>query len=348
MARKLNVVASVCLLLLFAPALLAQSDVKGNAVADAGQSESVSKESSTEPLKSISLEFLNLGDAPKSIEQLRAMEEHVAELVQRVEPAVVNVRVGDAQGSGVVVDRYGTVLTAAHVIGGPNLPAQITFPDGKTVDAQTLGVNRRADTGMLKITEEGRYPYLDTGESELLNRGQWVMAIGHPGGIDKDRGLVVRVGRLLGTSQNVLRTDCTLVGGDSGGPLIDMDGYVIGIHSRIGGSLSDNIHVPIDAFQTDWDQLVDAARVGEKPRANLGLNLVDDTNEIESVADDGPAAKAGLKKGDKIIKFDDTEIENKRDVSRAYGELQPGDKIKIVVQRGDDELTLDLTVGERW
>ncbi len=342
MARKLNVVASICLLLLFAPVLLAQQDV------DSVQNETVSKDVASEPTKTISLEFLNLGEAPQSIEQLRAMEEHIAEVIERAKPAVVNVRVGDAQGSGVVVDRYGTVLTAAHVIGGPNEPAVITFPDGKSVKAETRGVNRRTDSGMLKITEAGRYPYLETGESGLLNRGQWVMAIGHPGGIDADRGLVVRVGRLLRESEYVLRTDCTLVGGDSGGPLIDMDGYVIGIHSRIGGSLSDNIHVPIDAFQTDWDQLVDGKRVGEKSRPNLGLNLVDDTNEIESVAEDGPAAKAGLKKGDKIVQIDDSQIEDKSDVASSFLKLKPGDKIKIVVQREKDELTIDLTVGERW
>ena len=201
---------------------------------------------------------------------------------------------------------------------------------------------------MLKIEEKGRWPYLDIGESESLHDGQWLVAIGHPEGIDLKRGLVLRVGRMLYASPEVLNTDCTLVGGDSGGPLIDMDGYVVGIHSRIGGRLTDNIHVPIDAFSRDWDQLAKGIRVGEKPRPQIGISVLDDTNEIEGIVEDGPADKAGLKKGDRIIKIGDAEIENRDNIETQWLGIKPGDKITIVVERDDKEMTFELTVGERW
>ena len=126
-------------------------------------------------------ELLFNGEAPKTIEELRAMEAHFAELAEKVKPAVVNIRMAGSQGSGVVISSDGYVLTAAHVIGNPNGTALLTFPDGKEVTAKTLGIHRSVDSGMLKIQpsddkdeddEEGNqeeeiteYPYLDLGLS---------------------------------------------------------------------------------------------------------------------------------------------------------------------------------------
>jgi len=345
MTRMLQFTTVLFLLLfLFAP-VIAQDDMPEVAGGEQG-SEQVNSDA-VESTESASLEFLNGGTLPTSISQLRAMEEHIAALVERIMPATVNIQVGPAQGSGVVISRDGYILTAAHVIGGPNRPATITFPDGKKVAATTLGINRSVDSGMLKIEAKGRWPYLDIGESELVKDGQWVIAIGHPGGIDLKRGLVLRVGRKTFGTETILNTDCPLVGGDSGGPLIDMDGNVIGIHSRIGGQLTDNLHVPIDAYSREWDQLADGKRIGEKPRPYLGFDILDESNEIEDVTEDSPADNAGLKKGDRIIKIRDREIENRRDIFLEVRRVKPGDKIKIVVQRDDEELTLDLAVGKQ-
>ena len=288
--------------------------------------------------ESSSLSFLFDGTAPTSLDQLRAMEQHLADLVKKVEPATVNIQVGQAQGSGVVVTRDGYILTAAHVIGGPDRVATIRFPDGKKVEALTLGVDSRVDSGMLKITDKGKWPYLDLGESTPLKQGQWVAAIGHPGGIDMDRGLVLRVGRMIWSSDTQLRTDCTLVGGDSGGPLVDMDGNLIGIHSRIGQRLTDNVHVPIDKYSEEWDLLA----VGEPW---VGFNLKGDSNEIRSITRNGPAFKSELKIGDWILKIDNQEINSKSDIGDAIRKLNPRDKVDFLIKRGDEELTIEVTIG---
>lgn len=290
------------------------------------------------------LAFISEGGIPTTIEQLRMMEELVAEVSAAAKPATVNIEMASAQGSGVVVTNDGYILTAAHVIGNnANRLAKITFPDGKKVDAVTLGVNNSFDSGMLKIIDDGPWPYLDIGESDPLNRGQWVLALGHPGGLKKDRGIVVRIGRLLTQFPGTLRTDCTLVGGDSGGPLIDMDGYVIGIHSRIGGELTDNMHVAIDVFSDEWDELESA---GTRPR--LGLSLKDETNEISAIRKGEAAEKAGLKKGDVIFEAASQPITNRDDLRKVMKDFRADDMITIVVVRDKEEKEFELKLGYRF
>ncbi|MEE2825386.1 MAG: trypsin-like peptidase domain-containing protein [Planctomycetota bacterium] len=298
------------------------------------QEETASSQTSTPTAKEISMEFLNEGSAPTSIEQLKLMEEHVRKIADMVKPATVNIAVGESQGTGVVISRDGYILTAAHVISRPGLNARITFPDGQVAFATTLGTHPGIDSGMLKLNKPGKWPYLDVGESEPLKRGQWVIAVGHPGGLDRDRGLVVRVGRLIYKTRNVLRTDCTLVGGDSGGPLVDMDGYVIGIHSRIGSNLTDNLHVPIDIFSEEWDLLADdfGVIVGSTT-AFLGLSLDSDSNRVNRVTPNQPAAKAGIEVGDRIISIDDQDIKEPADLRKALRNKKPRDKITVKVIR---------------
>ena len=291
-----------------------------------------------------SLAFLNSGGIPESVEQLRMMERQLADVAERAMPATVNLEVGQAQGSGVVVSRDGYILTAAHVIGRPNRTANVTFPDGTKVKAISLGVNRSFDTGMLKILTPGKWPYLDIGQSETLKKGQWVLAIGHPGGLTKDRGLVVRIGRVLSNMAATIRTDCALVGGDSGGPLIDMDGNVVGIHSRIGSDLSQNMHAQIDAFTDEWDQLAAGVVVGST-RPMIGINMVGDTNEVESVFENEGADRAGIKKGDIIIRVNDLAVNDRSDLGKAMNEVKPGDKVKIIVKRGDEEKEFEVELG---
>lgn len=193
---------------------------------------------------------------PQNAEELREFEKHVQKVIEKVMPAVVGVRVGPGQGSGVIVREDGTILTAGHVSGNPNQNAVVILPNGKTLKGKTLGRNNQIDSGMMKIVDEGKYPFLEMGKSSELKVGQWVIAIGHPGGFRPNRTPVVRVGRILFVSPFLIRTDCTLVGGDSGGPLFDMQGRVIGIHSRIGGqAITENIHVPVDTYHQTWDKL---------------------------------------------------------------------------------------------
>ena len=294
------------------------------------------------------LEFLFNGESPTSIEQLKAMEERFATLTDKLFPATVNIQLGSSQGSGVVVTSDGYILTAAHVIGGPDQVATIRFPDGTKYSADTLGVSPGPiDSGMLKIRnpDNKMFPYIDLGISDETKEGQWVMAVGHPGGINADRGLVARVGRIVSKSNRVLVTDCTLVGGDSGGPLIDMNGSLIGIHSRIGSSLANNLHVPVDQYSDNWDKLADGLILSGRP--SLGFDVVDQTNEIESVREGRAAAEAGLQPGDLIIKIDGAPITNRDDIGAAIKTLLPNQKIDIVVLRDEEEKTFRVKVGQR-
>lgn len=308
----------------------------------------------------VDTDFLFSGEVPKTIEELREMETRFAEISEKVKAATVNIQMSQSQGSGVVVSSDGYILTAAHVIGDPNQTAKITFlndldENGKAkivfARAKTLGIDRKIDSGMLKIQEkegeENDFPYLDIAISADLNEGQWVMAVGHPGGLDEARGMVTRIGRILESGKRVIRTDCTLVGGDSGGPLIDMNGDLIGIHSRIGSDLVDNLHVPADVYSENWDSLAKALILDGTP--SLGINVVDDTNVIKEVTEGRAADKAGLKVGDIILKIDAVEITDKASLGNAIKELdlKPNAKVEIVILREAKEKELELKVGEK-
>jgi hypothetical protein len=117
----------------------------------------------------------------------------------------------------------------------------------------------------MKIDEPGPYPFVEMGRSSTLALGQWVIAVGHPGGFRPNRSPVVRLGRVLMSNPFLIRTDCAQDGGDSGGPLFDLDGVVVGIHSRIGpGAITENVHVPIDTYKQTWDRLASAESWGER------------------------------------------------------------------------------------
>lgn len=323
--------------------LVAQEDAVNDLVQDENQVTSAVEAAE------VNLAFMFDGSNPTSIDQLKLLESQAREVAERVKRATVNIRMGQAQGTGIIVSPDGYILTAAHVIGEPELTATVIMADNKSLKAQTLGINRRFDSGMLKIDGYDDLPYIEIGESNNLNLGQWVVAIGHPGGLDRDRGMVLRMGRLQTKSSNTLRTDCVLVGGDSGGPLVDLNGYLVGIHSRIGGNLWENLHVPIDVFSDEWDKLAAAEVVNETPRPYLGFDLVEQTTEVANVSEGKPAAAAGLKRGDVIQKIGDKKVNNREDIKKAVDSLKVGDEIVIVVDRGGKKnVELKLRVGRAW
>jgi serine protease Do len=193
---------------------------------------------------------------PKDVGELRAIENQVKKLVGQVLAANVAVRVGQSQGSGVVVSEDGYVLTAGHVMGRPGQSAVFIFADGKTVRGTTLGIRRRFDAGLAKITDPGPWPFVEMGRSADQPLGAWCVAVGHPLGYQQGRPPVVRVGRVTESQKSVIQTDCPLVAGDSGGPLFDLEGKVIGINSRIATLTTMNFHVPVDVYRESWDRLV--------------------------------------------------------------------------------------------
>jgi len=182
--------------------------------------------------------------------------------------------------------------------------------------------------------------YLDVGVSNELKEGQWVMAVGHPGGLDKKRGMVVRVGRIINQNASSLRTDCTLVGGDSGGPLVDMEGNVVAIHSRIGGRIQDNIHVPVDVFSDTWDKLTSGLKIGEQGR--LGLSISSNSNVVSELQEGGPADRAGIQVSDIVAKIGTRKVSNKKGLARALRGKCPGEKLPIQIKRGSQLIDLEV------
>jgi serine protease Do len=284
-------------------------------------------------------------EAPTSLADLKAIEERVKRLVSRVSPAVVAVEVGFSSGSGVIITEDGLVLTAGHVCGAPNRDVRFTFPDGTTARGKTLGLDQDSDTGLMKITSPGYWPHVGTGELDETETGTWVLALGHPGGYDRQRSLVVRLGRIIRLAPGVVQTDCTISPGDSGGPLFDMYGRVIGIHSAISASVAENFHVPITDFYSSWNQLVEVeaqqARLG---KAYFGATVADERTgcRLSAVDHTGPASQAGLKAGDLILKVDGREIRVAASFRRWVSEARPGETLSLEIKRDGKLLSMNV------
>jgi serine protease Do len=254
------------------------------------------------PKKPASAPALKL--TPENVDDLRALEKRVREVVAKVQPATVGLSIGFAQGSGVII-KGGYVLTAGHVSGKPGRAAVISLPDGRKLKGKTLGHNAGIDSGLIKIEDAGQFPTAEMGKSADLKKGQWVVSIGHPGGYRPNRAPVVRLGRVLAAAAGVINTDCALVGGDSGGPLFDLDGKVIGIHSRIGAfTMRENYHVPVDTYTATWERLAKGDSWGTTSAEQLvqspGGNVVFEKKEQLTVGD--PKDKS-LKSYHKVYKF---------------------------------------------
>jgi len=202
---------------------------------------------------------------PSTVPALKRVEAKSQAVVAKVLGATVGIinqslagngHIGE--GSGVVVSEDGLVLTAGHVLGQPGAELTIIFPDGRRATAKALGANFTRDSGVAKITEPGKWPHVEMGHSDDIKPGSWCMALGHPGGVQQGRTPPIRLGRILvsGKTSKFLVSDATVISGDSGGPLFDLEGRVIGIHSNIGTSVNQNQHVPIDVYREQWNDLL--------------------------------------------------------------------------------------------
>jgi serine protease Do len=291
-------------------------------------------------------------DTPASLADLKAMEQHLEALLKRVSPAAVAVRVGASTGSGVVISADGMVLTVAHVTEDPDRDVRVVFPDGRTVRGKSLGANHERDSGLIKITEAGPWPHLEMGQLDQVHPGDWVVALGHPGGYDSHRSLVVRFGRLIRQGRSMLQTDCTLTAGDSGGPLLDMTGRVIGIHSRISSSANENYHVPISTYTDTWERLAKSEKWGRDPSerpAYVGARGADDPEgcRLQRVDEGSPAAKAGLKPGDLVLSVDGRKVTDYPTYRRLLREAQIGQQIRFLIKRDEEELSLTVKAETR-
>jgi S1-C subfamily serine protease len=294
---------------------------------------------------------LSRGGIPQSTRELIALEKQQTKVIDRIGAVTVNIQQGAAQGSGVLITTDGYILTAAHVAGKPGRDAYVTLEDGRRLKATTLGMNRYMDAGLVKIdnTSGESFPHASLGRSKPLRVGQWVIATGHPGGWVSNRPAVMRVGRIIDLMPSTLVTDCALIGGDSGGPLFDLEGKLIGIHSRIGTDVIDNMHVPIDVFDDSWDRMAKSEAWGTLPgyKPWIGVNgsARNDVAEIASVPEGSPSDRAGIQAGDIIQRFDGRLVSNFDELIAAVNSTLPGDRVTVEIQRDGKLLRTSLIVS---
>jgi len=295
----------------------------------------------------------DLGGVPDSLPQLMELEQQQQKIASRVGACTVNVAIGAAQGCGVIVTGSGYILTAAHVGMRPGKTATITFSNGRTAKATTLGMNRSVDAGLMKINDGQNgnqpWPFATLGRSENLVAGMWCIASGHPGGFELQRGPVTRVGRILKVRDDSIVTDCALIGGDSGGPLFDLSGRLIAVHSRIGNDVADNLHIPIEHYDLSWDRLSASEAWGFLPGFRPVLGVRGDPQagnaRIELVKIGSPAESAGLKTGDVIEQFGDVMIGDFNSLTVAVADTMPGERVWCWITRNGERIRLSVEIG---
>lgn len=297
-----------------------------------------------------------------TVQHMKEMETKVKALVAKNMPAVVSL-IGEktsGAGSGVVVSADGLILTAAHVTRG-NEEMIVVFPNGKQVKCKVLGADYGRDVGLAKIKEPGTYPFAQLGDSDKLQATTMVVGLGHPGGYDIRRTPPVRIGRIsLKDMGGFLVSDCTLISGDSGGPMFDLDGKVVGIHSSISESLSFNRDAPVNAAKEGWDKMLEGKRWGKLPgerpdprartsagRAVMGAVFApaeDDAPILKEVQPRSPIEAAGLKPGDVIVRVGGEDTASSEAVAAKVGKSRPGDKLEVVYRRDGEEKKAQVTL----
>ncbi|MBT5019201.1 S1C family serine protease [Planctomicrobium sp.] len=298
---------------------------------------------------------------PKSVNELREMQEHLTELIPKLMDCTVNLQIsvpqggGEvvvAQGSGVIVSPQGHILTAAHVSGRPGRKVKIITSDGKSYRGRSLGRNVVLDASLVLIESDRKdWPYCKMAD-ELPEPGDWSIVVAHPGGFQKERGLVIRLGRVIISNSRMIQTDNELVGGDSGGPLFGPDGTVIGVNTRIGESTDLNFHVPIDAYTRDWDRLIKGEDFRTHSGAYLGVTGVVKEDslgmEVTEVYPGDPADRAGLLKGDILLTFQSRKVVSMQQLKFLVGEEMPGKSVKLGILRDGNTIEITLRLGMRW
>jgi serine protease Do len=295
--------------------------------------------------------------APTTITDLRTIEARVKVIVAQVSPAVVSVSLrsggsGVISGSAVVISADGLVLTAAHVGGAPGRDVTFTFPDGRTAKGKTLGTNHDLDAGLMRITDAGPWPFAPVGDLAAARLGDWVVALGHPGGFDAQRPVVARLGRIIMKTARTMQTDCIILSGDSGGPLFDSSGRVIGIHSSISTQAEDNFHVPITTFLETWTRLAGSENWGTPAIASGGRgrggrdagatgSVVPEGIKIDTVAPTGRAQRVQLQPGDIVLKFNGRAVTTPADFLAQLAATE--EKLTVTIKRGGQQLDLNYT-----
>jgi serine protease Do len=267
-------------------------------------------------------------------------------------------------GSGFIVDASGLVVTNHHVIDNADT-ITVTLQDGTNFKAEIVGQDAKTDLALLRIKSDKPLPAVKFGDSDKTRVGDWVVAIGNPFGL----GGSVTAGILSARARDInsgpyddfLQTDASINRGNSGGPMFNMDGDVIGINTAIyspsGGSIGIGFAIPSDLAKPVLDQLRD---YGHPRRGWLGVNIQNVNDEIAeslgldkpkgaliaSVHDGGPAQVAGIQPGDVVLMFDGKPINDMKELPRDVAETPIDKTVKVMVWRKRNEVDLDVKVGE--
>ncbi len=273
-------------------------------------------------------------------------------------------RRGTSLGSGFIVDKAGYIVTNNHVIEGAD-QITVVLHDDRKFDAELIGRDPKTDLALLKVKSKKDLPFVEFGDSDKARVGDWVVAIGNPLGLGGTvtAGIVSARGRDIrsGPYDDYIQTDAPINRGNSGGPLFDLEGKVIGVNTAIlspsGGSIGIGFSIPSQLAVGVIDQL---RNYGSTRRGWLGVQIQAVTDEIAEslglskaegalvagVIKDSPAQAAGFKTGDVIMSFDGRSVTESRRLPRMVAETDVGKKVRVLVWRGGKKVTLGVKLGE--
>jgi len=287
-------------------------------------------------------------ESDDDLRELKRIQLKVQRVVQRSLPVTVAITDGIGFGSGVIVSEDGLVLTAGHVLMSGGNQFEVLFSDGRRLPAKRLGSNLDVDAGMVQITKGGPFPYVELGDVRELSRGDWCVCLGHSGGYEIGRQPPVRTGRILDFEPDTIVTDAVLIGGDSGGPIFDIDGKLIGINSNIGTSIAENRHVAINTYLKFWKRMYRGDSWGrlpelvvrEKPRAALGVRVDLDHDEalVKAVHPGSAAEAAGLEVGDVVVEFGGAAVRDAQHLIDLVKQRKPRETVEVIIRRDGQAL----------
>lgn len=271
------------------------------------------------------------------------LQSRIFRTVEQVSPAVVSVTGRGSAFSGVIVSEEGHVLSAGHTV-RPGSQYRVTLPDGRRFTARGMGASDALDCGLVRIENPDNLPTVVMGNSANLKTNQPCLSLSFPGGTQGRREPVARFGRIVlaKTRRGMIQSTALMEPGDSGGALFDLNGNLIGVHSRIGRSEKQNFDVPVNTFKDHWTQLNQAESFSSGPplpRLGFEGEERDDKDGILviSLVDGGVASAAGLQVNDVIVKIDDRETRSIRAFRNALVAARDAgnQRLKINVLRDD-------------
>ncbi len=272
-------------------------------------------------------------------------------------------RRSEALGSGFVISEDGYIVTNNHVIEGAD-EVEIEFYSGTRLKAEIVGTDPKTDIALLKVESDAPLPFVSFGNSDLMRVGDWVVAMGNPlgQGFSVSAGIVsARNRELSGTYDDFIQTDAAINRGNSGGPLFNMDGQVVGVNTAIlspnGGSIGIGFSMASNVVTKVVDQL---REFGETRRGWLGVRIQDVTPDVAEAmglaaasgalitdVPDGPAKDAGLVAGDVITTFDGGAVDDVRDLTRRVADAPIGEAVPVIILREGKTQTVQVTLGRR-